>query len=445
MACTSCSTSDGGAPKGCKNNGTCGTDSCNKLTVFDWLSNMSPSNGEAIFDCVEVRFKNGRKEFYRNTEKLTLSIGDIVATVASPGHDIGIVTLTGELVKIQMKKKGVNHQSNEIPKIYRKASQKDIDIWSVARDREEPMKVRARELAISHKLEMKISDIEFQGDGSKATFYYTANDRVDFRLLIKDFAKEFSTRVEMKQVGFRQEAARLGGIGSCGRELCCSTWLTDFRSVNTSAARYQQLSLNPQKLAGQCGKLKCCLNYELDTYMDALKDFPDYDTKLVTEKGDAICQKQDIFKGLMWFAYTNNFANWHVLKIDQVKEIIAENKLKNKVSSLEDFAIEIITEPEKDFNNAMGQESLTRFDQPKKKKKSNRKRKPGEAAAVSNAIVPNANKIQANKPQENNKPQAGNQNKQNKPNQPNKPNNSNDKKPEEPRKPIIITKNENKK
>lgn len=458
MACTSCSTSDGGAPKGCKNNGTCGTDSCNKLTVFDWLSNMSPSNGETIFDCVEVRFKNGRKEFFRNSEKLTLSIGDIVATVASPGHDIGIVTLTGELVKIQMKKKGVNPDSNEVPKIYRKASQKDIDIWSVARDREEPMKVRARELAIQHKLEMKISDIEFQGDGSKATFYYTANDRVDFRLLIKDFAKEFSTRVEMKQVGFRQEAARLGGIGSCGRELCCSTWLTDFRSVNTSAARYQQLSLNPQKLAGQCGKLKCCLNYELDTYMDALKDFPDYDTKLVTEKGDAVCQKQDIFKGLMWFAYTNNFANWHVLKIDQVKEIIAENKQKNKVSSLEDFAIEVTSEPEKDFNNAMGQESLTRFDQPKRKKKPNRKRKNTE-----NAVVAAPEKPKQASNNNNNKPAGGNpnpnqqQNKQNNPNKPNhknKPNPnknnsnkpaSNENKPAEPRKPIIITKNENKK
>ncbi len=383
MACTSCSTSDGGAPKGCKNNGTCGTDSCNKLTVFDWLSNMSLSNGETPFDCAEIRFKNGRKEFYRNTEKLTLSMGDVVATEASSGHDIGIITLTGELVKIQMKKKKVKLDSPEILKIYRKASQKDIDIWSLARDKEEPMKVRARELAIEQKLEMKISDIEFQGDGSKATFYYTANDRVDFRLLIKDFAKEFSTRIEMKQVGFRQEAARLGGIGSCGRELCCSTWLTDFRSVNTSAARYQQLSLNPQKLAGQCGKLKCCLNFELDTYMDALKDFPEFETKLVTEKGDAICQKQDIFKGLMWFAYTNNFANWHVLKIEQVREIIAENKLKNKVSSLEDYALEIVAEPQKDFNNAMGQESLTRFDQPKPSKNNrNKKRKPEGANVI---------------------------------------------------------------
>ena len=375
MACTSCSTSDGGAPKGCKNNGTCGTDSCNKLTVFDWLSNMSLPNGEEIFDCVEVRFKNGRKEFYRNTEKITLSIGDIIATEATSGHDIGIVTLTGALVKVQMKKKGVNHKSAEILKVYRKASQKDIDIWSNARSKEEPMKVKARELAIALQLEMKISDIEFQGDGSKATFYYTANDRIDFRQLIKEFAREFSTRIEMKQVGFRQEASRLGGIGSCGRELCCSTWLTDFRSVNTSAARYQQLSLNPQKLAGQCGKLKCCLNYELDTYMDALQGFPDFDTKLQTEKGEAVCQKQDIFKGLMWFAYTNNFANWHVLNIEQVKEIVAENREKRRVSSLEDYAIEVVSEPEKDFNNAMGQESLTRFDQPKKKKRPNKKKK----------------------------------------------------------------------
>ena len=368
MACTRCSTSDGGTPKGCKNNGTCGTDSCNKLTVFDWLSNMSLPNGEAPFDCVEVRFKNGRKEFYRNTEKLTLSIGDIVATEASPGHDVGIVTLTGELVKIQMKKKGVNHAGAEIPKVYRKASQKDIDIWSDARDKEEAMKVKAREIAIALKLQMKNSDIEFQGDGSKAIFYYTAEDRVDFRQLIKEFAQVFKARIEMKQVGFRQEAARLGGIGSCGRELCCSTWLTDFRSVNTSAARYQQLSLNPQKLAGQCGKLKCCLNYELDTYLDALKDFPEFETKLHTEKGDAICQKQDIFKGLMWFAYTDNFSSWHVLKIEQVKEIIAQNKEKKRVSSLEDFAIEIVAEPEANFNNAMGQESLTRFDQPKRSK-----------------------------------------------------------------------------
>ena len=432
MACTSCSTSDGGAPKGCKNNGTCGTDSCNKLTVFDWLGNMNLPTGEAPFDCVEVRFKNGRKEFYRNTEKLTLSIGDIVATEASPGHDIGIVTLTGELVKVQMKKKGVDHKSVDIAKVYRKASQKDIDIWSEARDKEEPMKVKAREIAIALKLEMKISDIEFQGDGSKAIFYYTANDRVDFRQLIKEFAQVFKTRIEMKQVGFRQEASRLGGIGSCGRELCCSTWLTDFRSVNTSAARYQQLSLNPQKLAGQCGKLKCCLNYELDTYLDALKDFPDFETKLYTEKGDAICQKQDIFKGLMWFAYTDNFANWHVLKIDQVKEIVSQNKEKKRVSSLEDFAIEIVVEQEANFNNAMGQESLTRFDQPKKSKNKNKNRNKNKAQN------PNANQGEKTASNPNSKPNQG----QN-PNE-RKRNDERNQKPQNKR-PIIIKKNEDKK
>jgi cell fate regulator YaaT (PSP1 superfamily) len=386
---------------------------------------MNLPNGEAPFDCVEIRFKNGRKEFYRNTEKLTLSIGDVVATEASPGHDVGIVTLTGELVRIQMKKKGVSLTSPDILKIYRKASQKDIDIWSDARGKEEPMKVKAREIAIALKLQMKISDIEFQGDGSKAIFYYTAEDRVDFRQLIKEFAQVFKTRIEMKQVGFRQEAARLGGIGSCGRELCCSTWLTDFRSVNTSAARYQQLSLNPQKLAGQCGKLKCCLNYELDTYLDALRDFPDFETKLHTEKGDAICQKQDIFKGLMWFAYTDNFANWHVLKIEQVKEIIAQNKEKKRVSSLEDFAIEIVVEPEANFNNAMGQESLTRFDQPKKSKNKNRNKNKGQN--------PNQNQQEKSIGNTNSAPNS-NQNKGQNPNQ--RPQN---------KKPIIIKKNEDKK
>ena len=274
MGCTSCATGANGQPKGCKNNGTCGTDGCNKLTVFDWLSNMQlPANMEP-FNAVEVRFKNGRKEFFQNPENLTLSIGDTVATEASPGHDIGMVTLTGELVRVQMKKKKVPIKVEALPKVYRKASQKDIDIWQGVRDKEADVQKRSREIAIRHGLQMKISDVEFQGDASKVIFYYTAEERVDFRELIKEFARTFNTRIEMKQVGFRQEAARLGGIGSCGRELCCSTWLTDFRSVNTSAARYQQLSLNPQKLAGQCGKLKCCLNYELDTYLEALDAFP---------------------------------------------------------------------------------------------------------------------------------------------------------------------------
>lgn len=375
MACTSCSTKDG-SPKGCKNNGTCGTDSCNKLTVFDWLSNMSVPNGEKPFDFVEVRFKNGRKNYYKNTENLSLSIGDIVATQAQSGHDIGMVTLSGELVRVQMKRKKISQKPEDILKVYRKASQKDIDIWSKARDREEPMKVRARQFAIDLKLQMKISDIEFQGDASKATFYYTAEERVDFRELIKVFAKEFRTRIEMKQVGFRQEAARLGGIGSCGRELCCSTWLTDFRSVSTSAARYQQLSLNPQKLAGQCGKLKCCLNYELDSYLDALKAFPKTDIKLYTQKGTAVCQKTDIFRGHMWYAYEGEWMNWHKITTEQAREIIDLNKKKEKVASLEEYASDLIEDTKVEFENVVGQDSLTRFDNPKgnKKRKNNKSR-----------------------------------------------------------------------
>ncbi len=370
MSCQSCSTGKDGQPKGCKNNGTCGTDSCNKLTVFDWLANMSLPQGEEPFIGVEVRFKNGRKQYYKNTENLTLSIGDVVATQAQTGHDIGMVTLTGELVRIQMKRKKIDiNNEEEVLKIYRKANQKDIDIWSEARDKEEPMKVKARQFAIDLNLQMKISDIEYQGDASKATFYYTAEERVDFRELIKLFAKEFRTRIEMKQVGFRQEAARLGGIGSCGRELCCSTWLTDFRSVSTSAARYQQLSLNPLKLAGQCGKLKCCLNYELDAYLDALKAFPKTDIKLYTEKGVAVCQKTDIFKGHMWYAYEGEWMNWHKLTTSQANEIIELNKKKEKVVSLEEYASELIEDTKVAFENVVGQDSLTRFDSPKRKNK----------------------------------------------------------------------------
>ncbi|HPF96640.1 MAG: hypothetical protein KDD08_09155 [Mangrovimonas sp.] len=373
MGCGSCTTTKDGQPKGCKNNGTCGTDSCNKLTVFDWLSNMSLPNGEKPFDWVEVRFKNGRKHYYKNTDYLPLTIGDIVATQAQTGHDVGMVTLTGELVRVQMKRK--NFDQTDEQKIYRKASQKDIDIWVKSREKEEPMKVKARQFAIDLKLEMKISDIEYQGDGSKATFYYTAEDRVDFRELIKVFAKEFKTRIEMKQVGFRQEAARLGGIGSCGRELCCSTWLTDFRSVSTSAARYQQLSLNPLKLAGQCGKLKCCLNYELDTYLEELEKFPKPEIKLKTEKGIAICQKTDIFKGLMWYAYDGEWMNWHKLTPQQANEIIASNKQGKTVASLEEYAINLTEEAKTEFENVVGQDSLTRFDKPKRHKKRNNNKK----------------------------------------------------------------------
>lgn len=420
MGCTSCATGANGQPKGCKNNGTCGTDGCNKLTVFDWLSNMQLPADMEPFNAVEVRFKNGRKEFFQNPENLTLSIGDTVATEASPGHDIGMVTLTGELVRVQMKKKKIPIKVESLPKIYRKASQKDIDIWQGVRDKEADVQKRSREIAIRHGLQMKISDVEFQGDASKVIFYYTAEERVDFRELIKEFARTFNTRIEMKQVGFRQEAARLGGIGSCGRELCCSTWLTDFRSVNTSAARYQQLSLNPQKLAGQCGKLKCCLNYELDTYLEALESFPNTEIKLQTEKGNATCQKIDIFKGLLWYAYEKEFMNWHELTAEKANEIIALNKKGQKPLALEEFIIET-PKPEKEpFSNVVGQDSLTRFDQPKQKSKKRRNKRRNKNKDTVNAPAGNApknNPRNKSSKKSGNKPRktTGNQNKNPKP------------------------------
>ena len=374
MSCKTCSSKSSSSPKGCKNNGTCGTDSCNKFTVFDWLSNMSLPSGQSEFLYSEIRFKNGRKDYFLNKNSLSLSVGDVVATQADSGYDVGIVTLTGELVRVQMDKKKISYLNEESKIIYRKSSQNEIDKWSSLRDKEESIKVRARKFAIDLRLKMKISDIEFQGDGTKVTFYYTADERVDFRELIKLYAREFRTKIEMKQVGLRQEAARLGGIGSCGRELCCSTWLSDFRSVSTSAARYQQLSLNPQKLAGQCGKLKCCLNYELGSYMDALKNFPKKETKLKTEKGTAVCQKTDIFKKQLWYAYVGEWNNWFLLTVDQANAIIKENKSNKLVSGLEEYTSENNGVEENMFENVVGQDSLTRFDKPRKKKHNKRRK-----------------------------------------------------------------------
>lgn len=386
MACGSCGTGEDGKPRGCKSNGACTSGGCEKLSVFDWLSNMTLPGNETPFNIYEVRFKNGRKHFFKNTEKLSISMGDVVAVEGSPGHDIGIVSLGGELVKVQMKKRKVSIDSEEIKKIYRKASQRDIEIWEKARNRELETQKRGREILGRLGLKMKLSDVEFQGDGNKATFYYTAEARVDFRQLIKDLAGAFSIRVEMKQVGARQEAARLGGVGSCGRELCCSTWLTDFRKVTTSAARYQQLSLNPLKLAGQCGKLKCCLNFELDSYLDALNDFPKQEKILKTESGDAEFVKMDIFKKLLWYTYKENRSKWYKLSLEQVQEIIDLNN-KNEVSiPLEDYESDIEEVVAVDFENVVGQDSLTRFDTPKKNRRRNRnkKRKKVSSGAVSN-------------------------------------------------------------
>jgi cell fate regulator YaaT (PSP1 superfamily) len=373
MGCASCS-SGGGTPKGCKNNGTCSSGGCNKLEVFDWLANISLPAGQSTFELVEVRFKNARKAFYRNADHISLQTGDVVTVDTSPGWDIGVVSALGELARIQVKKKAPNLKTMECKKILHISNQEEIDKWIKGRTLERDLLTQSRTLAQNLKLDMKISDVEYQADLSKATFYYTAESRIDFRQLIKDMAERFKVRVEMRQIGSRQEASRLGGIGSCGRELCCSTWLTDFRSVSTSAARYQQLSLNPQKLAGQCGKLKCCLNYELDMYLDAIKSMPKPDSKLQTEKGDAVHMKTDVFKRIIWYAYKGE-NGMVALTPERVAEIKKLNKDGVKPKDLADFAQVKEKVEEIGYQNVVGQDSLTRFEK-SFSNNSNKKRRP---------------------------------------------------------------------
>lgn len=370
MGCSTCSNS-GEVPNGCKSNGSCGNGGCNKLTVFNWLANMDLPRGTE-FNGVEVRFKNGRKEFYQNELGFPLYEGDVVVVEAATGKDVGIVSLSGELVRLQIQKKSLMQKYDDLGKVVRKASQKDIDKWQSGRAKESDSLLKAREIANELSLKMKISDVEFQGDLSKVTFYYTAEERVDFRELIKRYAEAFKCRIEMKQIGMRQEAGRLGGIGSCGRELCCSTWLTDFRSVSTSAARYQQLSLNPSKLAGQCGKLKCCLNFELDLYIDELKAFPDTKKTLKTKKGDAFFQKMDIFRKKMWYSYQDAPNEFIELSLETVNEIVQINKKGDKVDQLVNEAIKVEANIPA-YENVVGQDSLTRFD--KRNKNSKRKKR----------------------------------------------------------------------
>ncbi|GGE11580.1 hypothetical protein CHU00_11155 [Sphingobacterium cellulitidis] len=349
------------------------TSGCNKLDVYDWLVDMDLPSNYKPFDIVEVRFKGSRKEFFINSDNIYLEMGEMVVVEPNTGgYDIGHVSLTGELVRLQLKKNNVKPE-DVIKKVYRKATENDVAKYNLAKDLEWETMHRARNLALELGLSMKISDVDYQGDKTKATFYYTAEGRVDFRELIKRMAEAFRIRIEMRQIGMRQEASRLGGIGSCGRELCCSTWLTDFKTVSTSAARYQNLSLNTLKLAGQCGKLKCCLNYELDSYMDALKDIPNNIDRIETHSGVAYLQKTDIFKKTMWFSYPHA-ESWIPLSVEQVKEFAELNSQGKKPQEL------IVPEKEEvinvaipDYENVVGQDSLTRLDERNKKKK---KRKP---------------------------------------------------------------------
>lgn len=441
MGCGSCSTGGGCSPAGCKSNGSCLTNGCSKLDVYDWLSHMDMPTNYKPFPVIEVKFKGSRKEFFLNNDNIYLEAGELVAVEATTGgYDIGHVSITGELVRMQMTKRHVK-EADVVKKIYRKATVADVDKWKAAKDMEWETMHKSRKLALDLNLSMKLSDVDYQGDKTKATFYYTAEGRVDFRELIKKMAETFRIRIEMRQIGMRQEASRLGGIGSCGRELCCSTWLTDFKTVSTSAARYQNLSLNTLKLAGQCGKLKCCLNYELDTYMDALKHIPDNVNVLKTEKGDARLQKTDIFKKIMWFSYPRE-ESWVPMPIAKVKEIQQLNRegiIPADLGEMEEEETLIVKAL--DYENVVGQDSLTRLDdrnRNKNQKKNNnnnrnKNQKPGIAGGEGKpnnqprpqGAAPVAEKIagapEGNRPQQGNRPpkQQGNrtQNQGNKPQQ----------------------------
>jgi len=357
MGCSNCSTCEVSEKRGSANS-----------TVFDWLYQIDAPKSENS-NLIEVQFKRDRKDFYINTDNIDLNSGDWVAVQGDKsGHDIGKVTMKGELVALQIKRKNRDIEKDPIKKLYRIASESDLQKWKDAVANEDEILVKAKRIIEEHKLEMKLTDVDFQGDNSKATFYYTAEKRVDFRELIREYSRNFGVRVEMRQIGVRQEAAKIGGIGSCGRELCCSTWMTDFPSVSTSAARYQQLSINPQKISGQCGRLKCCLNFELDGYTEALKGFPSTKVQLKSKKGNAKFVKLDVFKGVLFYFNSDSPGDLLELTIENVNRIIALNKKGETPANFEDFIVEV-EQKEVSFEDAMGQDNIGRFDQKKAKPK----------------------------------------------------------------------------
>jgi cell fate regulator YaaT (PSP1 superfamily) len=371
MGCTSCGTKnkEGEEIAGCGSAGGCSTGGCNRSNVYDWFSNLPLSFNEN-FNIVEVSFKNGaRKGYYRNTDHLDLHKGQLIAVESVQGFDIGEVNLQGELVKAQMKKRKVSEREDIIRNIIRIANEQDIDLLLDCRNRENEIMIKARAIARTHKIEMKIGDIEFQGDGKKMTVYYTADDRVDFRELVKIYAREFKTKIEMRQIGARQEAARVGGIGTCGRELCCSTWLTDFKSVTTNAVRYQNLAINTEKLSGQCGRLKCCLNYELDTYNDAMKSFPRQSDKIETEEGIAWLKKTEILKQLLWYEIEDKRGAYFKLTVSDAKELLIMNKSGKKPKSLENYALVDAAVDESKHDDLVGQVSLSTLEDKERKKR----------------------------------------------------------------------------
>ncbi len=449
MGCGNCGTGASGKPAGCKSNGGCSTGGCNRMNVFDWLSELPLYDGLKPYPIIEVSFNKGsRKDFYRNNTNHIPEKGEWIAVEGISGFDLGQVNLTGELVKLQMKKYGAE-DSPAMKRMLRIATEDDIKAYNIQKEREAEVLIRSRAIARSQNLEMKLCEVEIQADGKKATFFYTADQRVDFRELIKVYASEFKVKVEMRQIGARQESGKVGGIGSCGRELCCSTWLTDFKSVNTTAARYQNLSINQTKLSGQCGRLKCCLNYELDTYMDALSVFPDNADSIETIQGLASLQKRDIFKNLMWYSYSNSNKQYP-LTIVRVKEIQKLNKQGIKPEELQAVELETGTKQgvkvDVGFVNDVGQISLKTLEKNDKKKRQNDNR---QQNAAGNQQRGQQQKQQGNKPQAQpqQKPNGQQQrpqnqqkpNQQTNPNQPqqqgNKPNPNNRNRNQKPKQP----------
>lgn len=375
MSCTSCSTASGGKPGGCKSNGGCSTGGCNRMNTHDWLRNLPIADFDSACKVIEVSFNQGtRKDFFRNPTLQPFEKGELIAVEGVSGFDVGQVSLTGEIVRLQMKKRSVKEDNPEMKKVLRIATDRDIDLLKQNKAREPEAVIRSRAIARQLKLDMKISQVEMQADGRKATFFYIADGRVDFRELIKVYAAEFRVKVEMRQIGARQEAGKVGGIGSCGRELCCSTWLTDFKSVNTAAARYQNLSINQTKLSGQCGRLKCCLNYELDTYLDALQHFPENCDVIQVAKGNAFLIKKDIFKNLMWYTLPDSNKQYP-LTIERVKKIKSLNQQGIQPDDLE--PVEVVSsktvEKEPEFVELVGQISLSTLEKADKKKRQQQK------------------------------------------------------------------------
>jgi cell fate regulator YaaT (PSP1 superfamily) len=375
MSCGNCGTAK---PNGCKSNGGCSTGGCNRLNAFDWLYNLPVAYADDACRVVEISFNKGsRKDFFRNTTLQQFEKGDLVCVEGVSGFDLGEVSLTGEIVRLQMKKRDVKEDSAELKKILRRASERDIDTWRHSKSREKDAVIRSRAIAKQLKLDMKISQVEIQADSRKATFFYIADGRVDFRELIKIYATEFKLKVEMRQIGARQESAKVGGIGSCGRELCCSTWLSEFKSVNTTAARYQNLSINQTKLSGQCGRLKCCLNYELDTYLDALQGFPDNCDYIQVAKGNASLIKKDIFKNLMWYVLPDSSKQYPLTieRVRKIKSLNAQGIIPEELEAV-DITSAKVKEAAPEFVELVGQISLRSLEKSDKKRKQKQQQRP---------------------------------------------------------------------